>query len=152
MNQVEQMLQHLLEALLLFTYAGLLKGQGGGSFAQGVDCGHVDFVGVGGEDLREADVTAVLVVGILLHLQRVLVVSVDESEGWTSAPNPHSYLRCGAQIRKHLHSQIGVKDGAGFEVQPGKAEDQQSVPELTHLQLNHVGGQKSTKSQTQHVG
>lgn len=63
------------------TYAGLLKGDGGGSFAQGVDRGHVDFVGGGGEDLREADVTAVLVVRILLHLQRALVVSVDTSKG-----------------------------------------------------------------------
>lgn len=66
------------------TYTGLLKGDGGGSFAQGVDCGHVDFVGGGGEDLGETDVTAVLVVWILLHVQRVLVVSVDVSKGGTS--------------------------------------------------------------------
>lgn len=94
------MLQRLLK--LLFTNTGLLEGERGGSFAQGVDCGHVDSVGDGGEDLREADVTAVLVVGILLHLQRALVVSVDEPEGWTSSerratrPKPHVYLRCGA--------------------------------------------------------
>lgn len=80
------------------TYAGLLEGDGGGSSAQGVDRGHVDLVGGGGEDLGETDVTAVLVVGILLHLQRALVVSVDVSTGWTSpartaaAPNPHIYL------------------------------------------------------------
>lgn len=112
------------------TYAGLLKGDGGGGSAQGVDRGHVDFVGGGGEDLGEPDVTAVLVVRILLHLQRALVVSVDVSTGWTSpsrtapAPNPHFYLCRGAEM-KNIHiprSQIThVKDG-GLRLEPGKAE------------------------------
>lgn len=57
------------------TYTGLLKGNGGGGFAQGVDCSHNDLVGRGGEDLRKMDTTAVLMVRVFLHLQRVLVMS-----------------------------------------------------------------------------
>lgn len=45
---------------------------------QGVDGGHVDFVGEGGEDLGKQNAAAVLVVGILCHLQRLLVVSGNQ--------------------------------------------------------------------------
>lgn len=62
------------------TYTGLFKGNGGGGFPQGIDCGHVNFVGDGGEDLRKTDTTAILVVRIFLHLQRVLVMSGEERE------------------------------------------------------------------------
>lgn len=47
--------------LLCLTYAGLLKGNGGKGFPQGIDCCYVDFVGEAGEDLRKPYVTAVLV-------------------------------------------------------------------------------------------
>lgn len=107
------------------TYAGLLEGDGGGGSAQGVDRRHVDFVGGGGEDLGETDVAAVLVVRILLHLQRALVVSVDVSTGWTSAPdpNPHVYLCRGAGM-KNIHiprSQIPHVEDGGLRSEPGKA-------------------------------
>lgn len=62
------------------TYSGLLEGHGGGSSAQGVGCSHVNLVGSRGEDLRETDVAAVLVVWILLHLQWALVVSAGTME------------------------------------------------------------------------
>lgn len=48
---------------------------------QGVDGRHVDLVGEGGEDLGEEDAAAVLVVGILGHLQRLLVVSGEKTKG-----------------------------------------------------------------------
>lgn len=48
--------------------------------SQGVDGGHVDFVGEGGEDLGKEDAAAVLVVGIFRHLQRLLVVSGNQRE------------------------------------------------------------------------
>lgn len=57
------------------TYSGLLEGHGGGGSAQGVGCSHVNLVRGRGEDLRETDVAAVLVVRIFLHLQWALVVS-----------------------------------------------------------------------------
>lgn len=48
---------------------------------QGVDGRHVDLVGESGEDLGEEDAAAVLVVGILGHLQRLLVVSAEKRKG-----------------------------------------------------------------------
>lgn len=47
---------------------------------QGVDGGHVHFVGEGGEDLGKENAAAVLVVGIFRHLQRLLVVSGSQRE------------------------------------------------------------------------
>lgn len=62
------------------TYTGLLEGDGGGGFPQGIHCRHVNFVGEAGEDLGEAHTTAILVVGIFLHLQWTLIVSGEENK------------------------------------------------------------------------
>lgn len=63
------------------TYSGLLEGDGGRGFPQGVDRRHVDFVREAGEDLGEPHVAAVLVHGVFLHLQRTLVMSAEKGEG-----------------------------------------------------------------------
>lgn len=60
------------------TYSGLFKQNGGVGRPQGVDGGHVNFVGEGGEDLGKENAAAVLVVGIFGHLQRLLVVSGNQ--------------------------------------------------------------------------
>lgn len=63
------------------TYGGLLEEYIVVGCSQSIDGRHVDLVREGREDLGEENTTAVLVVRILGHLQRLLVVSGGKKEG-----------------------------------------------------------------------
>lgn len=65
---------------IYLTYTGLLEGNGGGGFPQGVDCRHINFVREAGEDFRKMYTTAILVVRVFLHLQWTLVMSGEEDK------------------------------------------------------------------------